>query len=120
MLAEVRLSVGSFVLAVVTNCWLADSATTFLSSTTFLLPALGVKVTEALSLWHLQPDHRLTCVTGYLLGLSFLLGLSLASPFGLYLSFLAFFHFSEYVATGLGNPQNLSWEIGRASCRERV
>ena len=72
MLAEVRLSVASFVLAVVTNCWLADSATsmadsattladsatTFLSSTTFLLPALGVKLTEALSLWHLQSDHR--------------------------------------------------------------
>jgi len=124
MLAEVRLGVGSFVLAVVTNCWLADSVTTladsatsmadsataFLSSTTFLLPALGVKLTEALSLWHLQADHRLICVTGYLLGLSFLLGISLASPFGLYLCFLSFFHFSEYVATGLGNPQNLSWD----------
>jgi protein-S-isoprenylcysteine O-methyltransferase len=27
-----------------------------------------------------------------------------------YLCFLAFFHFSEYVATGLGNPKNLSFD----------
>ena len=49
--------------------------------------------------------------TAYCLGFVFLLGLkNLPTAFGIYLIVLAFFHFSEYVATGIGNPQNLSWD----------
>ena len=49
--------------------------------------------------------------TAYCLGFVFLLGLkNISDSFGIYLMVLAFFHFSEYVATGWGNPQNLSWD----------
>ena len=49
--------------------------------------------------------------TAYCLGLVFLIGAqNIGDPFGLYLMVLAFFHFSEYVTTGLSNPQNLSWD----------
>ena len=35
---------------------------------------------------------------------------NLPTSYGIYLMVLAFFHFSEYVATGVGNPRNLSWD----------
>lgn len=122
MLPEVRLSMTSFLLGIATNCWVLDPA--LLSSITassssllqsasslFLLPGLAVKLAELLYLYYLETSHRLVSITAYCLGLVFLLGLYLCpSSFGIYLSFLAFFHFSEYVATGLGNPQNLSFD----------
>lgn len=50
-------------------------------------------------------------VTGFLLGLAFSLGLQFSdSPFGIYVAVLAFFHFSEFLTTGLTNPQNLSFD----------
>jgi len=50
--------------------------------------------------------------TGFLLGALFLTGLlhSSSSSFGIYLAVLAFFHFSEFLTTGLTNPQNLSFD----------
>jgi len=122
MLLEVRLSVTSFVLGVLTNCWVLDphlissitSSSSILPSLSsiFLLPGLAVKLTESICLYCLEEtSQRLVSVTAYCLGLVFLLGLYLSpSPFGIYLAFLAFFHFSEYVATGLSNPHNLSFD----------
>jgi len=120
MLPEVRVSVTSFLLGVSTNCWVLDptllsaittSSLLQLDTSLFLLPGLAVKIAELSYLYSLDNSHRLVSITGYCLGLVFLLGLYLSpSSFGIYLSFLAFFHFSEYVATGLGNPQNLSFD----------
>ena len=50
-------------------------------------------------------------MTSYCLGLVFLLGLhNMSSPFGLYLMILSGFHLTEFLATALGNPHNLSWD----------
>ena len=49
--------------------------------------------------------------TAYCLGFVFLVGLhNIYDPVGLYLMILSFFHFSEYMTTGMSNPQNLSWD----------
>lgn len=112
MLLEVKSSLASFLLAVATNCWVLDSSLPPLTAlpTSALVPGIGVKAAEVLCLWHLAPPLRVTSVTAYCLGLTFLAGLALANTFGLYLAFLAFFHLSEYLATGLGNPKNLSFD----------
>ena len=109
-LLKVKLSLVSFLLALVTNCWVLDPSLPLLSFSIALLPTLGVKLAEAACLWNLDSTQRLNSFTAYCLGLVFLSGLCLWSPFGIYLCFLAFFHFSEYVATGLGNPRNLSFD----------
>ena len=50
-------------------------------------------------------------MTSYSLGLVFLVGLhNTSSPFGLYLMILSTFHLTEFLATALGNPHNLSWD----------
>ena len=100
----------SFLLALVTNCWVLDPSLPLLSFSIALLPTLGVKLAELACLWNLDATQRLNSFTAYCLGLVFLFGLYLQSSFGIYLCFLAFFHFSEYVATGLGNPRNLSFD----------
>ena len=105
-----KLSVASFALALVTNCWILDPSLPLLSLSIALLPTLGVKFAELACLWNLDATQRLNSLTAYCLGLVFLCGLYLQSSFGIYLCFLAFFHFSEYVATGLGNPRNLSFD----------
>jgi len=110
MLLEVKLSLSSFLLSLVTNCWVLDPSLPLLSFSVALLPTLGVKLAELACLWNLDATQRLNSFTAYCLGLVFLCGLYLQSSFGIYLCFLAFFHFSEYVATGLGNPRNLSFD----------
>ena len=105
-----KLSLASFLLCLVTNCWVLDPSLPLLSFSVALLPTLGVKLAELACLWNLDATQRLNSFTAYCLGLGFLLGLYLQSSFGIYLCFLAFFHFSEYVATGLGNPRNLSFD----------
>ena len=101
---------ASFLLSLVTNCWVLDPSLPLLSFSIALLPTLGVKLAELACLWNLDDTQRLNAFTAYCLGLVFLCGLYLQSSFGIYLCFLAFFHFSEYVATGLGNPRNLSFD----------
>jgi len=112
MLLEVKVSLTSFLLAVATNCWLLDPSLPPLMAlpTSALVPGIGVKAAELLCLWRLDPSLRAISATAYSLGLAFLAGLVLANTFGLYLAFLAFFHLSEYLATGLGNPKNLSFD----------
>jgi len=100
---------------VLTNCWVLDPAllSSLLQSSAsiFLLPGLLVKATELFFLLTLHDSLRWISGTAYFLGLAFLVGLFLSnSPFGIYLCFLSLFHFSEYIATGLGNPQNLSFD----------
>lgn len=59
----------------------------------------------------MNKENKLHSFTAYCLGFVFLLGLkNLPTSYGIYLIVLAFFHFSEYVATGVGNPRNLSWD----------
>lgn len=97
MIADVKVSVGSFLLFA------------FLASS----PIHPILLIPTPILLFLLPDHlRLNCLSASCLGYLFFLGLanSLNSAFSLYLAVLTFFHFSEYVATGLGNPQNLSWD----------
>ena len=110
VISQVKLSTASFALALVTNCWILDPSLPLLSLSIALLPTLGVKFAELACLWNLDVTQRLNSFTAYCLGLVFLCGLYLQSSFGIYLCFLAFFHFSEYMATGLGNPRNLSFD----------
>jgi len=100
MKTEVKVSVSSFLFSV----FLAWTALSQVLHVLILLLALLPVL--------LLPQHRLNSFTASCLGCLFTLGLSHAhySAFGLYLAVLTFFHFSEYVTTGLGNPQNLSWD----------
>jgi len=50
-------------------------------------------------------------ITGFMLGLVFLLGAMFSAySIGIYFAVLAFFHFSEFLVTGLTNPKNLSFD----------
>jgi len=50
-------------------------------------------------------------ITGFMLGLVFLLGVLFSEySFAIYFAVLAFFHFSEFLVTGLTNPKNLSFD----------
>eukprot|EP00088_Acartia_fossae_P040843 TRINITY_DN4257_c3_g1_i2.p1 TRINITY_DN4257_c3_g1~~TRINITY_DN4257_c3_g1_i2.p1 ORF type:complete len:287 (-),score=21.67 TRINITY_DN4257_c3_g1_i2:902-1762(-) len=56
-------------------------------------------------------EHIKISVTGFLLGLVVQLGLLWShTSLGIYFTVLAFFHFSEFLVTGLTNPQNLSFD----------
>jgi len=117
MLAEVKISLASFFLAVCLNFTFPLEFSSLLTSSTWDVstfidnfPVL-LKPIELGLLLMLDKQHRLTSVTAYSLGLVFLIGIkNTGSPFGLYLSVLAFFHFSEHITTGLSNPQNLSFD----------
>lgn len=119
MLTEVKISLASSLLAVIINHLLpleySSLISTFpwdLSLFPHALPLpLLLKPLELGLLLLLDQTHRLTACTAYFLGFVFLIGLqNSASPFGLYLTVLAFFHLSEFVTTGLSNPQNLSFD----------
>ena len=108
ILPEVKLAAISSLLGMATNSWLLDPAPATLLSLPLLLPLLLLKLAELLSFLHLPTNHRLIAATSYFLGLGFLIGLVISFHsfnFGLYLCFLTFFHLSEYLATGLGNPR---------------
>jgi len=70
MLPEVKLSIASFALALVTNCWILDPSLPLLSLSIALLPTLGVKFAELACLWNLDATQKLNSVTAYCLGLS--------------------------------------------------
>jgi len=74
------------------------------------IPILS-KFCEIFSLLFLSSSSKLTCVTAYCLGFVFLIGLqNVHNNFGIYLMVLSFFHWSEFMTTGLSNSQNLSWD----------
>jgi len=117
MLSEVKISMASSLLAVAVNYNLPLDYSSFASSLPWdLLPQslslpLQLKPVELGLLLMLDKAHRLTAFTAYCLGLVLLIGIQNSSvPFGLYLTVLSFFHLSEYVTTGLSNPQNLSFD----------
>eukprot|EP00092_Neocalanus_flemingeri_P009985 GFUD01010765.1.p1 GENE.GFUD01010765.1~~GFUD01010765.1.p1 ORF type:complete len:290 (-),score=52.25 GFUD01010765.1:1278-2147(-) len=119
MLAEVRVSLFSVLLAICLNFPLPLEYSSLISSLPwdvsnfpYSLPyPILLKPLELGVFFLLDQSHRLVAFTGYCLGFVFLVGLQNSlTPFGLYLTVLAFFHFSEYIATGLSNPQNLSFD----------
>lgn len=120
MLGEVKISLASFVLAICINLTFPleySSLATALphmdvSNFPFNLPLpLQLKPLEVGLLLLLDYKYRLIGFTAYFLGFVFLVGIqNCASPFGLYLIVLPFFHFSEFITTGLSNPQNLSFD----------
>jgi len=121
MLAEVQISLASFLLAICINFPLPlDYSSLFnsfpwdvsLSNFPYSLPVpLLLKPVELGLLLLLAQSNRLIAFTAYWLGIVFLIGLQNShTPFGLYLTVLAFFHFSEFITTGLSNPQNLSFD----------
>jgi len=119
MLAEVKISLASSILAVVINHLHPLEYSSLISTFPWdfsLFPhalplPLLLKPLELGLLLLLDQTHRLTACIAYLLGFVFLIGLqNSAAPFGLYLTVLAFFHLSEFVTTGLSNPQNLSFD----------
>jgi len=115
MLTEVKLCVMSYFAAIVVNQLIPINLSLF--SFNFenlelitLLPIL-LKFLEISLLLLLNQNLRWAVFTAYWLGCVFLTGIKFSNiPFGLYLSILSFFHFSEYVTTGLSNPQNLSYD----------
>jgi len=119
MLSEVKISLASSFLAVAINYQLPLELSSLVSSFTWDLSQfphslplpLLLKPVELGLLLMFDQSHRLTAFTAYCLGFLFLIGLLNSSvPFGLYLTVLAFFHLSEFVTTGLSNPQNLSFD----------
>jgi len=120
MLAEVKISLAGFLLAICINLpfpleyssLLAAFPLMDVSNFPFNLPlSLQLKPLEIGILLLLDYKFRLIGLTAYALGFVFLVGFQNSlSPFGLYLIVLAFFHFSEFITTGLSNPQNLSFD----------
>jgi len=109
MIIEVKVSVIGFLLSLIVNWYLPLQYPFSVPSYSELLPPL---ILFLLILLLLPNIHRLNYLTAHCLGLLFLIGLvnCQQSIFGIYLAVLAFFHFAEYVTTGLSNPQNLSWD----------
>lgn len=119
MLAEVKISLASCLLAICINFLLPLEYSSLISTypwdianLPYSLPLpLLLKPLELGLLLLLDQSHRLTAFTAYWLGFVFLLGVQNSlTPFGLYLTVLSFFHLSEFVTTGLSNPQNLSFD----------
>lgn len=109
MLSEVGWSLASFLVAILIN---SSLILTWPWPWPHLLswPLLS-KPAEILVLLGLGCKHWLNNLTAYCLGLVCLVGLqNISSQFGLYLAVLSTFHFSEFIVTGLGNPQNLSFD----------
>jgi len=115
MLTEVKLCVTSYFAAIVVNQLIPINLSLFSSNfenleLITLLPIL-LKSLEISLLLLLNQNLRWAAFTAYWLGCVFLIGIKYSDiPFGLYLAILSFFHFSEYVTTGLSNPQNLSYD----------
>jgi len=115
MLSEVKLCVTSYFAAIVVNQLIPINLSLFSSNfenleLITLLPIL-LKSLEISLLLLLNQNLRWAAFTAYWLGCVFLIGIKYSDiPFGLYLAILSFFHFSEYVTTGLSNPQNLSYD----------
>jgi len=109
MIIEVKVSVLGFLLSLIVNSSLPLQYPFPVPSLSELLPTL---ILLPLVLLLLPNVHRLNYITAHCLGLVFYIGIvnSQLSIFGIYLAVLAFFHFAEYVTTGLSNPQNLSWD----------
>lgn len=81
-------------------------------------PSLYVKPGEIILaiclLLYLGLNQLKIILTAYFLGFIFTTGIGIwhlhSSVFGLYMCTMAFFHFSEFVTTGLTNPSNLSFD----------
>jgi len=109
MITEVKVSVCGFLLSHIVNFWLPLQFPFDVPSSSYLI----LPIVHCLIVLFILPNvHRLNYFTAHILGLVCLTGLvnCSQSSFGLYLAVLAFFHFSEYVSTGLSNPQNISWD----------
>ena len=81
-------------------------ACSFFAVYSALFAALGFASSKDFPVWWRATLTGWTTACG--LHLSFDPALARLAPFGWYLTFLAFFHWSEYVATAATNPANLS------------
>jgi len=119
MITEVKIAIVSCILANIVNydlpLELSDFISKFPTDTDNLFLhlnyALLIKPVELIILFSLGKKYRLDAFTAYCLGFVFLIGIkNISGSFGIYTCVLSFFHFSEYVATGISNPQNLSFD----------
>lgn len=96
---------AALVLSAYQPLWDRDSGSLWSSPQPLILFPLAV----ASLLFYRNWDRLLIWSTGVLLGLVLSIGILFWDyAFGIYLVVLAFFHFSEFLVTGLTNPQNLS------------
>jgi len=112
---RVKLATGGFLSGLFLNIFLYVDPWFFEFSYS---PSLYIKPLEILCaaflLFHLGLAKLKIIVTGYILGFLFTTGFGIwhlhSCVFGWYMCVLAFFHFSEFVTTGLSNPSNLSFD----------